>query len=90
MDCWSAPRRLGWALNTVKRYARAERVEDLLRPPRYGACLLDAHRDLIGSPVELDRLLLEADAEQLRVTVEGKASRGRLRLFGRRRAGRRA
>ncbi|MGW5647712.1 ISL3 family transposase [Saccharopolyspora sp. NPDC003752] len=38
-------RRLGWALNTVKRYARAERVEDLLRPPRYGPCLVDAHRD---------------------------------------------
>jgi transposase len=40
-------RLLGWALNTVKRYARAQRVEELLRPPRYGACLLDAHRDLI-------------------------------------------
>ncbi|MGW5644664.1 ISL3 family transposase [Saccharopolyspora sp. NPDC003752] len=42
MEC---ARRLGWALNTVKRYARAERVEDLLRPPRYGPCLVDAHRD---------------------------------------------
>jgi transposase len=40
-------RRLGYSLNTVKRYARAERVEELLRPPRYGACLVDAHRDLI-------------------------------------------
>lgn len=40
-------RRLGWALNTVKRYAHAQKVEELLRPPRYGACLLDAHRDLI-------------------------------------------
>ncbi|TDD37765.1 transposase [Saccharopolyspora elongata] len=42
MEC---ARRLGRALNTVKRYARAERVEDLLRPPRYGPCLVDAHRD---------------------------------------------
>ena len=40
-------RRLGWSLNTVKRYARAQKVEELLRPPRYGACLLDAHHDLI-------------------------------------------
>ena len=40
-------RRLGWSLNTVKRYARAERVEELLRPPRYGACLVDARRDLV-------------------------------------------
>jgi transposase len=40
-------RRLGWSLNTVKRYARAQKVEELLRPPRYGPCLLDAHHDLI-------------------------------------------
>ncbi|MEV0701810.1 ISL3 family transposase [Saccharopolyspora sp. NPDC050389] len=40
-------RRLGWSLNTVKRYARADRVEELLRPPQYGACLVDAHRDLV-------------------------------------------
>ncbi|TCO55743.1 transposase [Actinocrispum wychmicini] len=44
MEC---ARRLGWALNTVKRYARAEKAEDLLRPPRYGICLVDAHRDLV-------------------------------------------
>lgn len=37
-------RRLGWALNTVKRYARAERVEELLRPPHYSACLVDLVR----------------------------------------------
>jgi hypothetical protein len=29
-------RRLGWALNTVKRYARAATAEQLQRPPRYG------------------------------------------------------
>ncbi|HEX5116094.1 MAG TPA: transposase [Pseudonocardiaceae bacterium] len=40
-------RRLGWALNTVKRYARATHAEDLLRPPRYGRCLVDPHRDLV-------------------------------------------
>ncbi|WP_329792523.1 transposase [Lentzea sp. DG1S-22] len=40
-------RRLGWVLHTVKRYARAKRAEDLLRPPRYGACLVDSHRDLV-------------------------------------------
>lgn len=44
LDC---ARRLGWSLNTVKRYARAQDVEQLLRPPRYGACLVDAHRDLV-------------------------------------------
>lgn len=40
-------RRLGWALNTVKRHARAERVEEFLRPSRYGACLVGPHRDLV-------------------------------------------
>jgi hypothetical protein len=29
-------RRLGWALNTVKRYARAATAEQLQRPPRCG------------------------------------------------------
>jgi transposase len=40
-------RRLGWSLNTVKRYARADIAEQLLRPPRYGACAVDAYRDLV-------------------------------------------
>ncbi|MFD1047469.1 transposase, partial [Kibdelosporangium lantanae] len=40
-------RRLGWSLNTIKRYARATSVQELLRPPRYGACLVDAYRDLV-------------------------------------------
>jgi hypothetical protein len=38
-------RRLGWALNTVKRYARAVSAEDLKRPPRYRETLVDAFRD---------------------------------------------
>ncbi|MGW5791352.1 ISL3 family transposase [Saccharopolyspora sp. NPDC003752] len=56
-------RRLGWALNTVKRYARAERVEDLLRPPRYGRCLVDAHRDHVrkrlAENIPVTRILAE-------------------------------
>lgn len=56
-------RRLGWALNTVKRYARAERVEDLLRPPRYGACLVDPHHDLVrqrlAEKIPVTRILAE-------------------------------
>ncbi|MEO3781623.1 ISL3 family transposase [Micromonospora sp. B11E3] len=38
-------RRLGWALNTVKRYARAATAEDLQRPPRYRETLVDPFRD---------------------------------------------
>lgn len=38
-------RRLGWSLNTIKRYARAARAEELIRPPRYGTTLVDPHRD---------------------------------------------
>ena len=38
-------RRLGWALNTVKRYARASNAEDLQRPPRYRETLVDPFRD---------------------------------------------
>ena len=56
-------RRLGWALNTVKRYARAKRVEDLLRPPRYGTCLVDRHRDLVrqrlAEKIPVTRILAE-------------------------------
>ncbi|GGK43363.1 hypothetical protein GCM10010124_40160 [Pilimelia terevasa] len=37
-------RRLGWALNTVKRYARAASAEDLKRPPRYRATLVNPFR----------------------------------------------
>ena len=42
LDC---ARRLGWALNTVKRYARAATAEDLQRPPRYRETLVDPYRD---------------------------------------------
>ena len=38
-------RRLGWALNTVKRYARAATAEQLARPPRYGRTLVDSYRE---------------------------------------------
>jgi transposase len=42
LDC---ARRLGWALNTVKRYARAATAEQLQRPPRYRDTLVDPFRD---------------------------------------------
>jgi transposase len=42
IDC---ARRLGWALNTVKRYARAATAEDLRRPPKYRQTLVDPYRD---------------------------------------------
>ena len=38
-------RRLGWALNTVKRYARAATAEDLQRPPKYRRTLVDPYRE---------------------------------------------
>ena len=58
-------RRLGWALNTVKRYARAATAEQLARPPRYGRTLVDPYRDhlrrrLAAEPgVPVTRLLEE-------------------------------
>lgn len=41
LDC---ARRLGLALNTVKRYARAPEPDRLRRPPQYRACLVDPYR----------------------------------------------
>lgn len=38
-------RRLGWSLNTVKRYARAARAEELIRQPSYGTTPVDPYRD---------------------------------------------
>jgi hypothetical protein len=59
-------RRLGWSLNTVKRYARAASVEQLLRPPRYGRCLVDPYRDLVrrrlSEQVPVTRILDEMRA----------------------------
>jgi transposase len=58
-------RRLGWALNTVKRYARATTAEELARPPRYGRTLVDPYREhlrrrLAAEPgVPVTRLLEE-------------------------------
>nr|WP_165400027.1 ISL3 family transposase [Xylanibacterium ulmi] len=42
LDC---SRRLGIALNTVKRYDRAAKPEQIARPPRYRATLVDPYRD---------------------------------------------
>ena len=42
LDC---SRRLGLALNTVKRYARAEQPERLQRTPQYRPTLVDPYRD---------------------------------------------
>ena len=61
-------RRLGWALNTVKRYARAGSAEELQRPPRYRDTLVDPYRDhlrrrLADQPdVAVTRLLAEIRA----------------------------
>ncbi len=56
-------RRLGWALNTVKRYARADSAQELLRPPQYGRCLVDGYRDLVqqrlAEQVPVTRILAE-------------------------------
>jgi transposase len=61
-------RRLGWSLNTVKRYARAATAEQLRRPPRYGRTLVDPYRDhlrhrMAAQPdVAVTRLLAEIRA----------------------------
>lgn len=47
-------RRLGWALNTVKRYARASTAEELIRPPRYGTTMVDPHRDHLRRRLAVD------------------------------------
>jgi hypothetical protein len=38
-------RRLGWAVITVKRYARAATAQELQRSPRYGRTLVDPYRE---------------------------------------------
>jgi hypothetical protein len=58
-------RRLGWALNTVKRYARAPTAEQLQRPPRYGRTLVDPYRDHLRR-----RLAAEPDVAVTRLLAE--------------------
>ncbi|WUJ22448.1 ISL3 family transposase [Micromonospora sp. NBC_00389] len=66
LDC---ARRLGWALNTVKRYARATTAEDLQRPPRYRETLVDPFRAHVrrrraqDPQVPVTRLLAEIRAQ---------------------------
>jgi hypothetical protein len=58
-------RRLGWALNTVKRYARAATAEQLRRPPHYGRTLVDPYRDHLRH-----RLAAEPDVAVTRLLAE--------------------
>jgi hypothetical protein len=58
-------RRLGWALNTIKRYARAVTAEQLQRPPRYGRTLVDPYRDHLRR-----RLAAEPDVAVTRLLEE--------------------
>jgi transposase len=58
-------RRLGWGLNTVKRYARANRAEDLIGPRRFRATLVDPYRDHLRQ-----RLIAEADVPVTRLLAE--------------------
>jgi Transposase len=62
LDC---SRRLGWALNTVKRYARAATPEQLQRPPRYGRTLVDPYREHLRR-----RLAAEPDIAVTRLLAE--------------------
>ena len=55
----------GWALNTVKRYARAATAEQLQRPPRYGRTLVDPYRDHLRR-----RLAAEPDVAVTRLLAE--------------------
>jgi hypothetical protein len=73
LECF---RRLGWALNTVKRYARAATAEQFQRPPRHGCTLVDPYRGHLrrrvpaepGVPVT--RLLAEIRELGYTATVE--------------------
>jgi hypothetical protein len=60
-------RRLGLALNTVKRYARVTDADQLIRPPQYRRCLVDPYRDHLrqrsaAGPVATTTLLTEIRA----------------------------
>lgn len=45
MGLHECTRHLQLALNTVKRYARADQPERMLRAPKYRASLVDPHRE---------------------------------------------
>jgi transposase len=51
LDC---SRRLGLALNTVKRYARAATPDRIQRVPKYRACMVDPYRDHLRARREQD------------------------------------
>lgn len=60
-------RRLGLALNTVKRYSRVSDPDQLIRPPQYRRCLVDPFRDHLrtrraAGPVATTTLLAEIRA----------------------------
>jgi hypothetical protein len=60
-------RKLGLALNTVKRYARITDGDQLIRPPQYRRCLVDPFRDHLrqrraSGPVPTTTLLAEIRA----------------------------
>jgi hypothetical protein len=55
----------GWALNTVKRYARTATAEQLQRPPHYGRTLVDSYRDHLRR-----RLAVEPDVTVTRLLAE--------------------
>ena len=65
MGLLECSRRLGWALNTVKRYARATTAEQLQRPPRYGRTLVGPYRDHLRR-----RLAAEPDIAVTRLLAE--------------------
>lgn len=51
LDC---SRRLGLAMNTVKRYARAATPERIQRVPKYRACMVDPYREHLRTRREQD------------------------------------
>jgi transposase len=61
-------RRLGLALNTIKRYARAAEADQLIRPPAYRSCLVDPYRDHLRR-----RLAEEPDLPRTHLLAEIRA-----------------
>jgi transposase len=58
-------RRLGWGLNTVKRYARAATAQELHRPPQFRQTLVDPYRQHLRA-----RLSAEPDVGATRLLSE--------------------